>query len=307
MQYKPGIAFCVCTHNRADYLEKCMKELVPQLVINQSILCIIDNGSTDRTKDLVFNFINKNVPVVYSYESRLGLSHARNKGWKESQYEWIFYIDDDCLPPVDFVSQASKLIESYPHIDALGGPIDPIFTSEPPAWLSPKFGCFSMPFDKVTIIDQGYIRGGCFMIKRKVLDTLGGFNTELGMKGQKLIYAEELELQDRMRQVGLSIAYAPQLRIGHFVRIDKVNVPWILQSEYARRRDKMIIDPIGIPKASLNLTRTILSRIVRIPINAGRLLTNKDYTWQRAVLDSLIPLMYRWGEFKGSLKVRKKK
>jgi glycosyltransferase involved in cell wall biosynthesis len=162
-----------------------MEALVPQLVTDQAALYIIDNGSTDPTKDLVYHFINKNFPVVYNYESRLGLSHARNKGWSESHYEWIFYIDDDCLPPLEFVSNAITLINQHIHFDAFGGPVDPVFISAPPSWLSPEFGSFAMPFDEVTKLEKGYIRGGCFLVKRQVLEKLGGFDTSLGMTGQQ--------------------------------------------------------------------------------------------------------------------------
>ena len=301
MELIKGIDICICTFNRADYLQQCVELLTPQLEGNV-ILTIVDNHSTDNSAEYIQSIVEVDKRIRGLTESTKGLSRARNKGWKESNHEWILYLDDDCVPEHDFVKNALKSTSDHPELAAIGGPIYPVFSSPRPAWLPEHFGEFKMKFDQFTIIDKGYIRGGCFLIQKKVLEKLDGFKTNLGIQGHTLGYGEEIELQDRMKSKGLLIGYNPKLKVGHHVRIEKINPRWILFSEYARRRDKMIFAPIGLGKAFAASLKTIGGRIIRIPVYSYRLMVNKNYTLNHALLDWMKPIMYRSGELIGVIK-----
>ena len=298
-----GVEVCICTHNRRDYLQRCMDALLPQLVPGVSSLTVVDNHSSDGTMGYLQSLASRNKLVRYVYEPQPGLSHARNRGWKECTHEWIFWflIDSNCLPSSAIVETALQLIDEYKFLDAIGGPITPLFTDTIPEWLPSGFGHFNMPYHEVTAIDTGFIRGGCLMVKRGVLEKLEGFNTELGVRGKELHYGEDIELQVRMRKAGFSIGYAPSLRTDHFVRTDKLSVGWVLRSEDARRRDKMLFDPVSFPLATLHLFRTILGRLLWTPVHLYHLVTSKSYPVQRALYDVLKPIAYRAGEWVGVL------
>lgn len=299
---KSGIDICICTYNRVDFLMMNINELLPQLVPGHSVITVVDNNSEDGTNEYMHSLIKTHPSIRYLIEKQQGLSRARNKGWEESEYEWIFYIDDDCKPESTLVREALVLTETHPEFDALGGPIESIFIDSPPAWLPDGFGNFSIPAEKVIPLPQGYLRGGCFLVKRSVLSRLNGFNPSLGMTGNTMQYSEELEFQFRMRKSGYQIGYAPTLRMPHFVRTEKVNLTWLLKSEYVKRRDKMFFDPISFPKATLHLFRTMAGRVVWVPIYFYRMMIKKKYKWQNFVLDTFIPLAYRTGEWIGVLK-----
>lgn len=305
MTVQKGIDVCICTFNRVDYLRQCVESLLPQLN-SEVVITIIDNNSTDATGSYVNTLVEKNYTVRYFLESNQGLSYARNRGWKESKQEWIFYMDDDCLPESNILKNAQLAILNHPEADALGGPIYPVFSTSRPSWLPHGFGKFNLPFEKFTLIDNGYLRGGCFLVKRSVLESLGGFKTYLGVKGNTLGYGEEIELQDRMRSAGYKVGYDPMLKMGHHVRAEKLNVNWILQSEYARRRDKMAFEPKSILEVTINLLRTTGSRFIWIPVHLMKMSTNRKYSSTNFKIDSLAPLAYRWGEFVGVIKRRKR-
>lgn len=299
---RSGIDICICTFNRVEFLKINLKALLPQLASGKASITVVDNNSTDGTKAFMQTITHEHSFVRYAVEQQQGLSHARNRGWNESPSDWIFYIDDDCVPPPGLIQEAILLIEKYKDLDALGGPIDPLFIDPPPEWLPTGLGSFSIPAENIIFLEQGYLRGGCFLIKRTVLSSLGGFNPLLGMRGEKLQYGEELEFQYRMRQSGYKIGYAPSLKIKHFVRTDKISPRWLIQSEYAKRRDKMVFEPVSLQLATLHLLRTILSRSFRIPYYFFNMVLNKKYTSQHFILDSLLPLAYRTGEWIGAFK-----
>jgi len=297
-----GIEVCICTHNRIDYLKRCLEALMPQLVPGVSLLTVVDNNSSDGTQEYVLSIAGENKLIRYVSESQQGLSHARNRGWKEASYEWVFYLDDDCLPPAGIIDAALQLIDKYKSFDAIGGPITPIFTDTVPDWLPAGFGHFNMPYLKVTTIDTGFIRGGCLMVKRVVLENLGGFNPELGVRGKELHYGEEIELQVKMRREGFTIGYAPSLHTDHFVRTDKLSMSWVLRSEYARRRDKMFFDRVPLPIASLHLIKTMAGRLIWTPVHLFTCLFNKSYSLKKAAYEITQPLAYSTGEWIGSLR-----
>jgi GT2 family glycosyltransferase len=288
------------------YLEKCLTSLLKQIHDAQTKIIVVDNASTDNTKKLVDSLINQDVPVEYHYESRQGLSIARNTGWQQAGTEWLFYIDDDCLAPENFIANTLSIINNFPAYDVFGGPIEALYTIPKPDWLPDGFGNFKIDAADVKKLDRGYLRGGCLLIKRKVLESIGGFNEAFGMKGSSLGYAEELELQDRIRTAGYTIAYAPDLHIYHFVRPDKLSVAWVMASEYARRRDKMMIEHVSIPRASMKLARTIMSRFFWMPVNLVSAIFKKDESLKKALVKSMLPLLYRLGEWRGSLKRNKR-
>ena len=91
---RSGIDFCICTFNRVDYLKMNINALLPQLVPGKSVISVVDNNSTDGTK-VFMQSLSSHDSVRYIVEEMQGHSHARNRGWKDSGFEWIFYIDDD--------------------------------------------------------------------------------------------------------------------------------------------------------------------------------------------------------------------
>jgi GT2 family glycosyltransferase len=144
------------------------------------------------------------------------------------------------------------------------------------------------------------------MIRREFLENHGGFNMGLGVSRNKLRYGEEIELQDRIRNHEGTIGYAPSLAIDHFVRPEKLNTGWILHAEYARRRDKMKITPSPFHTVSWKLGLTLIKTGIVLPVRWIMSMVSKKYTMQEAILDSLLPLMYRSGEWWGTL-IRKRR
>ena len=68
-------------------------------------IVVVDNGSTDRTAEIVKGF-----PVRYVREERRGRSHARNKGIEVSRGEILAFTDADCVVTRDWLKE---LVRSF--------------------------------------------------------------------------------------------------------------------------------------------------------------------------------------------------
>ena len=80
------------TFNRAYILATAIQSILSQTYKNWEMV-IIDDGSTDNTKELVMSF--KDERIKYLYQKNAGPSAARNKAFSISKGEWIAYLDSD--------------------------------------------------------------------------------------------------------------------------------------------------------------------------------------------------------------------
>ena len=86
-------------YNRADLLPRCYQSMISQTNKN-FIWMIIDDGSSDNTRDLVANWINdtSGIDIEYYYKENGGLHTAYNEAIEHIQTPLCVCIDsDDCL------------------------------------------------------------------------------------------------------------------------------------------------------------------------------------------------------------------
>ena len=81
-------------------LKSCLNSLVTQTKKSDEVI-VVDNSSNDNTKNVVINF-NKQLPIRYIFEPRIGIPIARNTGIKNAKYDIIAFIDDDCVADKNF-------------------------------------------------------------------------------------------------------------------------------------------------------------------------------------------------------------
>lgn len=80
------------TYNRAFCLPEAIKSVLDQSHKNLQLI-IIDDGSTDDTKTVVDDFVDKRIEYLRIKQS--GISGARNTGIENARGEYIFYLDSD--------------------------------------------------------------------------------------------------------------------------------------------------------------------------------------------------------------------
>lgn len=88
------------TFNRAYALPKLYESLCYQ-TSNQFEWVIVDDGSTDNTKEIVSNWINEGkIDIRYIYQPNAGKPAAHNRGVVEAKGDMFVCVDsDDCLVP----------------------------------------------------------------------------------------------------------------------------------------------------------------------------------------------------------------
>ncbi|MFH1523002.1 MAG: glycosyltransferase family A protein [Patescibacteria group bacterium] len=96
-----GCSIVVPTYNRVDYLKRCVNSLLNLDFSNFEIIIVNDN-STDSTRDYLKN-LNRNKVQIVNHSNNLGPSESRNSGIKQASFDYIVFIDDDCLAGQDWL------------------------------------------------------------------------------------------------------------------------------------------------------------------------------------------------------------
>src|SRR5262245_32415256 len=82
----PLFSIVICTFNRSTLLADALLDLSRQsLDASLYEVLVVDNNSTDPTRDVVERASRERPNVRYLRETRQGLSHARNLGWREAR------------------------------------------------------------------------------------------------------------------------------------------------------------------------------------------------------------------------------
>jgi len=219
----PEITGVICTHNRERFLERCIQSLFDQ-TIDQSRyeVIVVDNGSTDGTKAICEKFIRLS-NFKYVFEPVLGLSSARNCGWKNASGAYVGYLDDDAWAEQTWFE---KTLWSFNNIkpmpDWVGGPIELEWEVDPPSWITREYettlGYINWGVEPRFLTAPGErLGGGNSFYPKNLLEKMNGFDTRLGRKKQSLLSGEETQFQHRLKALEGRLFYHPDIRIHHFV------------------------------------------------------------------------------------------
>lgn len=230
------MTIAICTWNRARLLRQTLDSL-GELTIPRDVhveVVVVDNASTDETTEVVHSQVGK-LPVRYLFEPVQGKSHALNRALAQIESDWILWADDDVLVEREWLAAYVESIREYPEADFWGGPIRPVFESDPPAWLTAgwakirgAYAAREFGSDPFALTRETLPFGANWAIRTKVQKAFS-YDVQLGRQGQDLLAGEETELMLRLLEAGHRGWWVPKAAVRHFITSDR------LTEDYLRR------------------------------------------------------------------------
>lgn len=250
----------ICTYNRAKLLTESIQSIMEQdFPSDQFELIIVDNNSTDDTKNIVDELASSSkVKIKYVFEEKQGHSHARNTGIKNADGEIIVFTDDDVEAEKTWLREITSAFDN-PDVACAGGPIRPIWLAEKPDWLTEglqnylAISEFRFAQENGEFKGPNYPWGANIAFLKEVFQTVGGFSTNLGRVGTRLLTSDEIELCRKIEASGKRIRFAPNAVVHHKVLPERLKKSWFYHRSYWQGRSDTILD--------LNVNANVYTRL----------------------------------------------
>lgn len=203
-----NISVVIPTYNRKSILIKCLLALEKQK-LNKNItsyeIVVIDDGSTDKTKEWIIDNQEKIPHVVFYEQEHGGPALGRNLGVMKSKNEIIIFIDSDVVVVETFLVNHVEKLVSYWHKKnkkcfTYGSVINTSNFQNPQAEIH-----------KITDISFAYFATGNVAISRELLLKAGLFDTSFSLYGW-----EDLELGERLKKMGTKLIKCPEAKGFHW-------------------------------------------------------------------------------------------
>ncbi|MEM1340678.1 MAG: glycosyltransferase [Pseudomonadota bacterium] len=201
----PRFAVVIPHYNDLDRLMRCLEALMVQ-DLSETEVIVADNASSVDLSVVAAKF--PEVRLVTQPEK--GAAAARNKGVEDSQAEWVFFLDADCVPRPGWTLAAKRIAGADPH-RITGGQIE-VFDETP----RPRSGAEA--FETVFAFDQeSYVRDKGFSVTANLVTSRATFEHV----GPMIVgLSEDVEWCRRAVSKGHPLAYDPDLRVAHPTRQD---------------------------------------------------------------------------------------
>lgn len=225
----PRLSIIIPTHNNAEVLERALDAVGRAGHGNSQWECIVvDNSDDDQkrgTESLVRGFGRE--CVRYEPMRPLGLMEARHRGASVAQGEIISFIDDDSIVGPRWVEGVCAAFAQEAVL--VGGPIRPIYETEPPRWLDDLsvktpdgsyLGYLSlMDFGtKARALPTTLVWGCNYSVRRDLFYRVGGSHPDFVPEPWKRYEGDgETALSIRIAAAGHEALYHPDCAIGHIM------------------------------------------------------------------------------------------
>lgn len=177
----PLISVIIPAYNAETYIQTAVKSVVVQTYSNLEVI-VIDDGSVDRTRLLVNELAEADDRIKCYSIKNSGRAAARNYGISKATGSWLAFLDADDFWDGEKLSKQLSCWQSdiavglmYTErtwVDAEGKPL----SNQPEKYTLPTGNIF----DK--LIDGNYICTSTVLIKKELVDAVGGFDESKNFK-----------------------------------------------------------------------------------------------------------------------------
>lgn len=243
----PRIAVMILNFNGLNHLRTCLAS-IPKLIPRNISICVIDNGSTDRST----LFVRKRYPQVnlITFTSNLGFAEAYNRAIAQVEADYILLLNNDtAILSSSWIKVLTKHLKLDPATAACGCKLvtmsdhrvlDSVGVMGIKYWRGfvdiGKYERDQHQYDGPAIVPFS-LCGAAMLVRRSAFLLVNGFDSKF------YSYVEDVDLCWRLRLIGLKLVYEPAATVAHY---------------YSGSRRSSGLDPEKLYLAHRNLLRAII-------------------------------------------------
>lgn len=295
------ISVIICTYNRGRILHETVRSFLDchSDGIDYELL-LVDNNSTDETREFAESLAAKNPLVRYLFEPSQGLSYARNSGIRASHGQIVVFVDDDVYFSPNWLTAVASVFERHIDVACIGGKVVPHFDFGRPKWIVDNllwiYGVTRYG-DHEREIRFPEIPIGCNMaFRRTVFEQIGIFHTSLGRKGKNLLSGEENHFLLRTAKAGLKTIYSPDIQISHRIPAARTIQEWVLKRFYWEGISEIVMRQLDDePLSRKALAKQAITTVFSLFYRVASLLTSRKVFSKSASFEKKLDICYKLG------------
>ena len=286
------VSVIIINYNTKRLTRKCVESVVRNTKDLLFEVIVIDNGSTDGSKDELSNLGYPNYIYVYN-EKNIGFSKANNQAYRIARGEYLFFMNNDMVFVNDVIGNLLEFVKKNKDIGIIGPKFlnpDSSLQMSCRSFPSIKFGLTKfIPFLKIFFYkeatkyyqnDRDYdlihcvdtISAGALLISRKLFKKIGYFDEF------SFMYGEDADICKKTRDIGYKVVYYPKAVLIHYggqsSKLNSYRAIWsyymafyYLYKKYYFKRIAFLMKPIFILRASIEVVFNMFKKDKRITWN----------------------------------------
>ena len=239
MNNKELFTIVICTYNGEDYLEQCLSAIInlQGLIEYVKDVFVVDNNSTDNTKEIILRYAKINELIKYEFECRQGLSFAREHAVK-AKTDWVIYVDDDNILDSDWLIHLKRTIAEFPSVGVINGAViaKPItqLDSKETAILKAMYknlACTHIEEPKINDKPSVTPMGAGLCVKTEALKRIqhDGWLNLTGRTKKDFSSGEDTELCQRIFDQGYDYVSSYKMKLYHLIPAERLEENYIVK------------------------------------------------------------------------------
>lgn len=169
------VSIIIPTWNKADLLSDCLDAL--HATAPTTPVIVVDNGSEDRTDDLVANHEHPAGITYIRIDTNEGFAPACNKGARAATTSHVLFLNNDTIPQPGWLAPMERAAKEHPIVGA--------HLTYPDGGTQHAGILLTRPGGVLTGVNitqprpsgpRAAVTGACLLIDRHIFDEVGGFH-----------------------------------------------------------------------------------------------------------------------------------
>ncbi len=210
------VSIIIPVWNHWEYTSRCLQAILANTHKVTYEVIIVDNGSSDKTEELLAKI--ENVRVIRN-PSNAGYVLACNQGAAVAKGEYLVFLNNDTEPLPGWLKELVDAADSEATVGAVGAKLiypdgtlqeaGGIIFNNGLGW---NFGNGEDPYEEIYNVacQVDYCSGACLLVKKDLFVSLGGFDERYAPA-----YYEDTDICCSIRKLGFKVLYNPRTHVIH--------------------------------------------------------------------------------------------